>query len=1051
MLDINRFVDETLDNSITKDVLAETPIDRNNPISFIEWLRFNSSLALTSEELFARYNSYLNNWFEAKNYTPTATQDAVKTYYLDFINEIVLNFTSVDERRFLKNIDYTNNRDLAIAVPFFAKKIKDICIYFSTLRDTAKTAVVEYNLKGSNSGLERLIYNEISKTLEAQDLTALIRTLNLSFSSIRNDTLVELEELYDNYSDYFDLGTLPASAYNASGLRETDFVLNLFNIDAELYLNFDRSIVNAITSYPFFLTEIGTNNFSVLPAIDPARLDLLKDRDFINLINNNTENNLKLNLLSELNKKYTGTDFYYVSTGSSLTNVTSGILFQAQSPFANYLNKLSPTVAFVPNEANLKTAKQQGLFFKPDRVGFLNFNNFNFTYNVNLTSLQTNTVYIFPDPNKFGNISGNTQQDQFSPLTFTEDNSFTQIDYSNCYKFGDVRSDPLLHTFRAYQAREQSIDFSNQGLSRYVDPQEFFEDLLKNKWANSDVYPLVPSIFFPIETRLETLLSINKTLVQYKSDVYGNDYGLYKLTDPYKNTSAILSTISIENQDKNCLILDGHTFYDLTSGFNFDYTEVDPDKNYSGVIARTITQIPPGSGYFTHASSITGASPLSASQYNNGIPLFALSGEPFSIVSYRLQPERFCSDTIDIFFDCNVRDGFSFISPNGSLLVDSSSDDPTFDPITSPVYYDILADGGVNPSGPDYRANFAFAGIYTFTPPPSAITNYYGYYFVVSSFTDQFTPCNDEYYDPSNFVLNSRFFNIVLPNRDTAYVPTLTGLDEKQTIYKTKFVNYGDFYFRNSNSSIIQPVSSALSGIFLKYPSSILNEINTKIVNFDIYYDTLQIETQNYLVFDKIEFNYTDNDVRTSSNNETYVTRGNLNQDIEKFSTVWFNENNNELILAKTILHPTLSASNFKAIYPVIYALNLNTFNLVQIYPEMRVADIQYSEVIDFTLSGTGLNIDIVTVEKPILRFNTETSTYSITYLGKDTSNMFYIFNTDFKYFNGILANVINTMYTPTIETLHTNFSNPSSYQQFNTYSVAGSSTGNTGGNFIFA
>ena len=191
--------------------------------------------------------------------------------------------------------------------------------------------------------------------------------------------------------------------------------------------------------------------------------------------------------------------------------------------------------------------------------------------------------------------------------------------------------------------------------------------------------------------------------------------------------------------------------------------------------------------------------------------------------------------------------------------------------------------------------------------------------------------------------------------------------------------------------------------------------------------------------------------MRTSSNNETYVTRGNLNENIEKFSTVWFDEKNNELILAKTILHPTLSASNFKAIYPVIYALNLNTFNLVQIYPDMRVADIQYSDVIDFTLSGTGLNIDIVTVEKPILRFNSETSTYSITYLGKDTSNMFYIFNTDFKYFNGILTNVVNTMYTPTIETLHTNFSNPSSYQQFNTYSVVGSSIGNTGGNFIFA
>jgi hypothetical protein len=54
-------------------------------------------------------------------------------------------------------------------------------------------------------------------------------------------------------------------------------------------------------------------------------------------------------------------------------------------------------------------------------------------------------------------------------------------------------------------------------------------------------------------------------------------------------------------------------------------------------------------------------------------------------------------------------------------------------------------------------------------------------------------------------------------------------------------------------------VSSALSGVFLKYPSSILDEINTQIINFDIYYDTLQIETQNHLVFDKIEFDFIGN------------------------------------------------------------------------------------------------------------------------------------------------------------------------------------------------
>lgn len=1050
MPDINRFVNETLDNSITKDVLAELPIDKNNPISFIEWLKYNSSLSLTSDQLFIRYNSYLTNWYEAKNITPAAIQDTVKAYYINFINEIVLNYTSVDERRYLKNIDLTDRRDLAIAIPFFARKVKDICVYFSTLRDKAKTAVVEYNLKGSNDGIERLIYNEISKTLEAQDITELIRTLNLSVSSVRNDTIVELEEMYDNNSNYFDLGTLPASAYGVTSTNEQNFILNLFNIDAELYTNFDKTIVNAITSYPFFLIELGTNNISIVPTVDATKLNLLKDKDFINLINNDTESNLKLHLLYELNKKYTGTDFYYVSTGNTLEYATSGILFKAESPFANYLNKLSPTVAAVPNEVNLKTSKQQGLFFKPDRVGLLNFNNFNFTHSINLTALQPNTTYIFPDPDKFGNISGNTQQDQFSPLTFVEDNSFTQIDYSNCYKFGDVKSDPLLHTFRAYQSREQSTNFTNQGLSRYVDPQDFFKNVLKNAWANSDVYPLEPVIYLPIDTRLETLLSLNKTLVQYKSDIYGNDYGLYKDVNPHKDTSRIISNTPTADQDKACLLLDGYSFYDVVSGYNFDYTQVDPTRNYSGVISRTTNSIPPGSGHFTFADSFSAVSPLSASLYNNGVPIFTLSGEPFTIAAYRMQPELFCSSTVETIFICNVKDGFSFVSPGSGLLLDTSSDNPSFGE-GDVVYYDTLTDGGVNPGGPGYRANFAYAGTFTFTPPQSAVHEFNGCYFVVSSFTDQFTPCNDQLVEVNGFTIPSRYFNLVLPGRDTAYIPTLCGVEEKQTIYKTKFVNHGDLYFRNSNSSIILPVSAALSRVFLKYPANIVDEINNQIINFDIYYDTLQIETTNYMVFDKIEFNYANSSIRTSSNSETFITRGNRNTRLEKFSTVWFNEKYNELIITKTLLHPTLSASNLKAIYPVIYSLDLSTFKLIQLYPYNKITDLTYTDVIDFSLSGTNQSIDIIDIDKPILTLNTETNTYSITYLGKDASNMFYIFTTDFKYFNGVLTNVVNSMYKPTIDTLHTNFANPSSYNLFNTYSTAGSSMGTTGDTFTFS
>ena len=57
--------------------------------------------------------------------------------------------------------------------------------------------------------------------------------------------------------------------------------------------------------------------------------------DFIDY-DNRTRANLRLILNAELVKKFTGTDFYYLSTNSS-GQVLSGVLFEAQSPFANLL------------------------------------------------------------------------------------------------------------------------------------------------------------------------------------------------------------------------------------------------------------------------------------------------------------------------------------------------------------------------------------------------------------------------------------------------------------------------------------------------------------------------------------------------------------------------------------------------------------------------------------------------------------------------------------------------------------------------------------------
>jgi len=1046
MVSNNRFIDEKLSVSITSLVAPSNPVDSNKPLSFQEWLKYNNSLFTNADDFLSRYQSYLNNWYEIKNIAKPEQVAITKSLYTLLINEIVLSFTSTDERRFLKNIDFNNNRDLAVAVPFFAKKIKDICLYYSTLRDDVKSSVVQYNLKGSIYGTKNLIYNQISKSLETEDLTDLIRTLNYSLSDIRNNMVVDIEELYDTNQNYFDVSPyLPASSYDVTeGEREKYFSVNQYDIDPNLFLNFDTSIVDAITSYPFFLLEFGTNNFSAnIPGLSSESLNYLKDRDYINTVNTEDRDNLNLNLNLNQITKFIGTDFYYISTNSTGVEYLSGRLFVADNNFANYLNKRYPSVAAIPSSEFIKSGKDIGLFFKPDKLGLSNFYSFGLATTIKNSVLSADTVYVFPDPSIYGDISSLTEEEFNSPIVYTDLSYFNKIDFSNQFKFGDTISGPYFQTLRAYQAREQSLGIGLQGLSRYTDSQDFFEGYKKNVWSNKDVFPIIPQNVFPIDNRIEKLYSINKTITQQKSDIYGNDYVLYKDVEPLKrlsNTPTNQGGLKIYY----CLYIDGHVFFDAISGYNFDYTEYLPAKNYTGILLKTTTNIPPGTGYYVQGPNYLTPSPLSASKYNNGIPEFTLPSLTAVIVSYRFQPDTFCPDEIKVKFDCSVYDGETFVSPASGLLPDTSSDEPTFDPEIANVYYGILVDGGVNPNGPDYRANFVYPGEFTFTPPVSAVEDVNGSIFAYNSAS----PCGDDNVFSVSYIEKSNFMDYKIPFRNTQVIEGLSGIDSKRTLYETNFIDYGQLYYRNSNSSIVGPASAALSGMYLKYSVNIVNELNNNLINFDIVYDTIIFETENYLIADKLVFDYEQNKNIDISKNDCYFQR-NANKELEKISTIWYNEEIDTFFFCKTVLYNQLSATNYKIVYPEIYAINASNLTFNKIYPQVSNSELTIDYLKMFSLSGNNIEVNIIKIDKPLFNYNNETGLYTITWLGKDIANSFYIFKTFFKYINGVITNISNSMFKllPNVNTI--NFTGAlSSY--YATQNIAGEVGEVTNGEFIF-
>jgi hypothetical protein len=55
----------------------------------------------------------------------------------------------------------------------------------------------------------------------------------------------------------------------------------------------------------------------------------------------------------------------------------------------------------------LELLSRIGLFFKPDKTSILTVNSKDFTWSIDTDSLIPDTVYIFPDPNKYGDIGNN--------------------------------------------------------------------------------------------------------------------------------------------------------------------------------------------------------------------------------------------------------------------------------------------------------------------------------------------------------------------------------------------------------------------------------------------------------------------------------------------------------------------------------------------------------------------------------------------------------------------------------------------------------------------
>ena len=217
----------------------------------------------------------------------------------------------------------------------------------------------------------------------------------------------------------------------------------------------------------------------------------LKNSLMANTTINQVDLNEQIALKRRLYEKFLGTDLWYLYVDLQ-GNIKMDILCKAQNPTGNLLNCGNPDTATIPSNQE-ELLSHIGLFFKPDKTSILKINAKDYTWSVDTQNLTIDTMYIFPDPNKYGDIGNN--KDQRYPLIMEYKLEWDIRNNSS----GTSVDDPLMF-------------ITDQGWRSYYSKQDdIFKQLKNTNWEYSFTY-----------------LANRGFLSNYQTDIWGNEWGLLK-------------------------------------------------------------------------------------------------------------------------------------------------------------------------------------------------------------------------------------------------------------------------------------------------------------------------------------------------------------------------------------------------------------------------------------------------------------------------------------------------------------------------------------------
>lgn len=254
--------------------------DRPTPLSYIEWIKNN--IGIIPEDAQVQYEQYLTAFYRQKQTVTTDQLGKLKDDYLNLVKRLSIIFKNDPEFSRFANINFDSPTELQLAIPYFAKKLREIALYYVNVRDNLKKTKLQYATIGSETGLERFVYNKLLDSFATN--MPLGQTMDIGdsgdFIDIKDNLKIEIEELYED-ANYFPEGELDINP---------------------LFCVLDDLISSVCQNQDIFALSVAT---------DPLRRQYLCEDDKLT----------PTQLVAEGWQEYMGNDLFYLTGGDALPNI----------------------------------------------------------------------------------------------------------------------------------------------------------------------------------------------------------------------------------------------------------------------------------------------------------------------------------------------------------------------------------------------------------------------------------------------------------------------------------------------------------------------------------------------------------------------------------------------------------------------------------------------------------------------------------------------------------------------------------------------------------